>query len=256
MCPDPYIGITDFTDSSQVQTMLEVFQKAFPEANERKLMVGVMMSHKTMNKLESKWLAVFPPAEKVADIFIRHPQLLNTLHYADYDGRDVFRSLTQAAKFGGPNLDALQLDMVWPDPPSVISFKGVYRQLKLVLEINEAAFAKADNSPVRLIRLLHEYAGVLDYVLLDKSMGRGLGLDEKFLRPFIERLTIAAPHFGVAVAGGLGPNSMSLAARLLADYPQLSIDAQGQLRPNGSALEPVDWGIAAEYLRQACSLVR
>jgi hypothetical protein len=34
-------------------------------------------------------------------------------------------------------------------------------------------------------------------------------------------------------------------------FPRVSIDAQGKLRPSGDAHDPIDWEMAAEYLKQA-----
>jgi len=36
----------------------------------------------------------------------------------------------------------------------------------------------------------------------------------------------------------------------------MSIDAQGQLRPSKSALDPIDWSMAEEYLIKALQVLK
>ncbi len=71
------------------------------------------------------------------------------------------------------------------------------------------------------------------------------------LKPFIEAIYTKLPHLQVVVAGGLGPRSLDLLNPLQEYFPQLSIDAQGKLRESGSALDPIDWSLALEYLQIA-----
>ena len=61
---------------------------------------------------------------------------------------------------------------------------------------------------------------------------------------------------GIVAAGGLGPESVGLVEPLYREFPDLSIDAQGKLRPSGSALHPIDWDMAETYLVKALQLLR
>ena len=65
---NPYISITDFTHADQVRRMLGVLNA---ECTDRLLGVGVMMSYKTLNGLETKWSKAFPPKEKIREIFLQ-----------------------------------------------------------------------------------------------------------------------------------------------------------------------------------------
>ncbi len=118
----PYIGITDFINYEQVKRMLAVFKANSTPKQNRRLHIGVMMSYKTLHNIDSKWTEVFPQKEIIREIFCSS-ETMNCLHYADYRGIDVSQSLLQAINFGGTGINALQLDMIWPDPSHIAHCK-------------------------------------------------------------------------------------------------------------------------------------
>ena len=252
---DPYIGITDFTDESQVRAMLTVLKRVTGKHLIRKLGVGVMMSRKTLNDLPSRFSDIFPAKEKIADIFVNDPLAYNVLHYADYEGIDVLKNLTEAAKWGGPNLQAIQLDMIWPDCMSIWKFKWQHPQIDLILQINPSAMEQVGYKPLCLADSLALYNEELPAVLLDMSMGQGKPMSWLDLLPHLAYLNQRNPGLGLAVAGGLGPDSLDLVKPLVDCFvPNISIDAQGKLRPSGSYLEPIDWQMAERYLVRAMEI--
>lgn len=252
---DPYIGITDFTDESQVRAMLAVLRKASGNRLPRKLGVGVMMSRKTLNGLPSRFNDIFPAKEKIADIFVNDPLTYNVLHYADYEGIDVLENLTEAAKWGGPNLHALQLDMIWPEPDVIKKFKELHSHIELIIQINPSAFKQVDFQTLGLVDRLKGYDYSLSGVLLDMSMGQGVPMSWLSLLPHLAGLNALLPKMALVVAGGLGPNSLDLVKPLVDCFvPDISIDAQGKLRPSGSYLEPIDWQMVERYLVRAMEI--
>ncbi len=250
----PYIGITDFVNPEQAERMLKFFGECGSQEIGRRLMVGVMMSYKTLNGIPTKWTTAFPPKEIIKDIFISHPLAFNTLHYADYDGIKVAENIEFAASLGGPNMHALQLDMIWPDPKIIASFRNRYPWIQVIVQGNSDAMDLVGNNPVAFTKRLLEYGDAIDYVLLDMSMGRGLELKAKAILPFARAIARYLPEVGIAVAGGLGPDTLRLLRPLLEEFPNLSIDAQSKLRPSGNALDPIDWRMAELYLQRAFSL--
>jgi hypothetical protein len=253
----PYIGITDFTSFSQVERMLSVFSKHRELSSIHRLHIGVMMSYKTLNDLPTKWADVFPPKEKIAEIFQSdNDDTMNCLHYADYDHNpELWRQLLRAIEFGGMGIDALQLDMPWPDPGDVAN--GIHtsnKNLEVILQVGGVALKEIDNDPQKLLDRLWDYDGIINHVLLDKSMGSGLGMDAEGLLPFVEAIDKEFPCLGISVAGGLGPKTMDLVKPIVQKFLHVSIDAQGQLRPSGNALDPIDWGMAEDYLIKAMNL--
>lgn len=252
----PYIGIVDFATFEQVQNMLEVFNAHLPSGSNRKLHVGLMMSYKTLNDIPSKWLSVFPSKETIADIF-SSDETYNCLHYADYDNDpELWKSLSRAISYGGTGIHALQLDMVWPDPGQIAN--GVHasrKQIEVILQVGKNALAEVNDNPKVLVKRLGDYEGIIHRVLLDKSMGRGIGMDANILLPFARAIKESLPSIGLGAAGGLGPKTVDRIRPLLAEFPDISFDAQGRLRPSGNALDPIDWNYAGDYLMESLELI-
>lgn len=250
-----YIGICDFPNGEQALKTAKFFQKLCADHRlNSKLMVGVMMSFKTLTSQPSKWAASWPKNEEVANIFIDHPAVFNTLHYADYDCNTSVSHLVEAAKFGGPRLQAIQLDMIWPPDVIIKGLKRKFPNLQIVLQINTKALEAVGNDPDVLVEWLKKYDSLLDYVLLDKSHGRGVGMDAQGLLPFVRAISDRLLMIEVGVAGGLGPSTMDLVLPIVYEFPNVSIDAQGKLRPSSSALDPIDWEMAHEYLCEAVTI--
>lgn len=251
----PYIGITDFMTREQSVSALALFQSLTGGKIPHRLMVGVMMSHKTLHGLDTKWTNAFPTNAQIADIFVDHPLAFNTLHYADYTNTDVSNSLTRAIGYGGSNIHALQLDMVWPKPVDIANaVRSGGKCVSIILQVGQKAMMEAGDSPSEVLKRLEDYTDVIDGVLLDKSMGQGKVMDTNVLLEYADMIHKHMPKLRVAVAGGLGPVTTSVAEPLVSRFPDLSIDAQGRLRPSGSALDPIDWGLANKYLEEAIKL--
>jgi hypothetical protein len=245
-----YIGICDFPSGEQSTKSVSLFEKLTTSTrmSDWKLMVGVMMSFKTMTGVTSRWAPVWPKKQTVQSIFKDHPRAFNTLHYADYDGVTVLDNLLEASNHGGCHLHAMQLDMIWPEPSLIEDFRAVRPNIQVVLQLNKNALALMDDDPQRVVEKLGGYNESVDYALLDKSHGKGLGMDAGALLPFIRAIAEHLPHIGLAVAGGLGPNTMHLVEPVVDEFPDVSIDAQGKLRPSGNAMDPIDWTMADSYL--------
>ncbi len=251
----PYIGITDFTNFGQVQKMLDIFKSHIPLGSNRKLHVGLMMSYKTLHGLPSKWSTVFPPKETIADIF-SSDEAYNCLHYADYDNDPaLWESLSRAISYCGTGIHALQLDMTWPDPNQIANGMHTSRkQIEIILQIGRNALAEANDDPQAVVERLKEYDGVIHRVLLDKSIGRGIGMDAHLLLPFARAIKESLPSIGLGAAGGLGPGTVDRIKPLLDEIPDISWDAQGRLRPSGNAIDPIDWNYAGGYLMESLRL--
>ena len=255
---NPYIGITDFTDFEQVERMLQTFHAHLAPNSKRILHVGVMMSYRTLNDIETKWAKAFPSKEKISDIFrpIDGETHYYCLHYADYSGMTTFNDLSRAIGYAGPYIDAIQLDMPWPEPGLIANAVHTSRrQIEVILLIGKNEMEQANNNPAEIIQRLKDYSGVIDRVLLDKSMGRGLGMNANDLIPFAVAIRENFPSLGIVVAGGLGPETIHLVEPLVAVIPDISIDAQAKLRPSGNALNPIDWNMAENYLIKALQLL-
>lgn len=258
MITNPYIGITDFTSFEQVRKMLEVFRKHRHPESQRVLHVGVMMSYKTLNDIDNMFSGAFPHYDTVASILrSTDDDVYNCLHYADYGNRTRSDDLVHALEYAGPFVSAIQLDMTWPDPEMVRNaIRTSGRDIEVILQIGRNIFDKCRGNPDKIVDRLERYEGIIHRVLLDKSMGHGRGMNAIELIPFVEAIKARFPAFRLVAAGGLGPNSIGLVEPLVKVFTDISIDAQGKLRPSGNALDPIDWGMASAYLIEALKLLR
>jgi hypothetical protein len=255
---ESYIGITDIESKEQASDVIRVFGSllsSYTSINDRKLMIGVMMSLETLTGRKSKWSSIWPSKEKIADIFIDHELAFNTLHYADYDNESKVSDLLEAVNACGENLHAIQLDMIWPRTEIVQQLKKARPELSIVLQVGGNAIEIEGDNPESIIQRLESYDGVLDYVLLDKSMGKGKSMDSIALLPFVRAISEYLPRIGVAVAGGLGPRTMHFAEPIIKEFPNVSIDAQGRLRPRGDAMDPISLPMVYGYLRKSCEML-
>lgn len=246
----PYIGICDFTDNEQVRKIATVLSKTNPRT-ERQLMAGIMVSYKTLNGMESSWTKCWPPKEDIPTIFLAWPSVMNCIHYADPEQNHLLRSILKVDHIGGWKLNTIQLDLKWPNPEDIKAFRLAHPQTKIVLQANADALSEPVEQVVQKIKL---YEDSIDYILLDKSMGTGQGLDADFLAPYIETISKIFHDIGIAIAGGLGPDSLELAEPLIKKFKNLSIDAQSRLRISGDAHDPINWERAEEYIRKAVKM--
>lgn len=250
----PYIGICDFTDPAQTTRLLAHMPSDFSH----QLMVGVMMSRKTLNDIPSKWSDVFPKKESLHEIFIEDERVLNTIRYADYEvgiNRDLAlaETLARVVEYGGPHLGAIQLDMIWPDPEELKIFHETHG-IPIVLQVGSNAMAFCGESTLATCARLNLYDDSIEAVLFGRSMGQGKGMDVDLLARYVGVMESECHYLLPAVAGGLGPTSLDLVRSLVSAYPNLSINAQSRLRTSGNALNPINWDMAESYFRQAIAM--
>lgn len=263
-----FISITDFTSREQVVRLLRKFASGLFLANRSecpqhdvRLGVGVMMSRKTLLGLPAKWASVFPRKEDVHSIFLKNPNVFNALHYVDYEGESgesLFENLRKAILYGGPNLDALQLDMIWPDKNVLQQIKSLFPGVKIILQIGREAVAEAGTQAESVALKIHEdYIGRADYLLLDMSGGKGIQMDPAYLDTLAMTIHRKTGFSNFVFAGGLGPDTVWSVNECLTSVgtPTLpSIDAQSRLRPSRDAMDPIDWEMADLYIGKALGM--
>ena len=248
----PYIGITGFKTSEQVSRLAEVFAHNRKPGSDRLLHVGVMMSYRTLNKLTSRFTNVFPASDTVRDIFaVRHEGTYNCLHWADYVDDTEWTDLERAIDLCGPNLDAVQLDMTWPLPTMINRVKDMFRgrSIEFILQIGKKAIEIHHGDSGAIARVISLYGDSIDRVLLDTSMGNGIGINHTVLADMAEAIESEAPYLGIVVAGGLGPGKTYLLGDF-AQRPGISIDAQAGLTVGRTIMDSLDLDLATQYLQE------
>ena len=222
----PYIGITGFMNADEVRSALKVL----PYPSPRCLMVGVLASSKTLAGLTNKYPRRFPQVQSIAGIFVRHPNVLNLIHYSTDDRLSVCNQLRGLTELGGPCLHGFQLNMAWPDIDEITTYRKYHEEHCLMLQIGCRALAMVEDNPSKLSDRVRVYAGMINGILLDASGGKGTPLDRDKTCSFLRAIRERNSSIGLGVAGGLSPATLDLVEPLFAEFPDLNIDAEGQLR--------------------------
>lgn len=238
----PYIGITGFTKPHEAETLLETF--GVPES--RMLMVGVLVSSKTLAGEPARRPGRYPLVSRIAGIFPDHPRALNVIHYATKEPETLDGQVLQLVSIGGQNLGGLQFNMTWPEVAMIRRIHERLPALRLILQIGARAVEAVEHSPLRLARRVGDYRETITDALIDPSGGQGKGLHPEVVHQFLHGIDALHQPIGVGVAGGLGGADFSQLNALLRDFPYLSIDAEGKLRRESD--DQLDVEAARSYL--------
>jgi hypothetical protein len=269
-----YTGICDVYKPEEAREMADEL-RANRKNPFRKVMIGVMTHPIVLNSdllvpkdVRREIESIFPAREEMASGFTEDPDVLNTIHYADLygpdAGKDLLENLELCVKYGGDFLHAIQLDVTWPNPNELKEFRQKYPDTMIILQVGKFAMEKASNDPQEITKRLKEYGSSIDFVLLDLSMGKGVGMNAEVLLPLLRLIADEAPELGLAVAGGLGPESVDILEPIAKEFPDVSIDAQGNLKhkdaPRDSeghlvSTHPADINRSREYIRKSCEIL-
>lgn len=221
----PYVGVTGFMSRAQVQEAL----KLVPPSAKHKLMVGVLMSDKTLAGGENSYPKEYPRRESVADIFIADPRVLNLVHFNTHNVELLSQHLAQITRnFAGQNLHGFQLNITWPSLKTLDFYRFSHPEKLIVLQIGKEAM-KSIESDLEFRQRLIEYDQHVDAVLIDMSGGAGKSLNPLASQGWLETVR-GLRKFDLGIAGGLGPWTLSLLDPLIPHFSNLSIDAQGNLQ--------------------------
>ncbi|MBM3272175.1 hypothetical protein FJY94_02735 [Candidatus Kaiserbacteria bacterium] len=227
MRPEPYIGATGFKNPDQVECVL-----AATAAVRQKIMIGVLVSSKTLNGIPNKYPGISPAMRDVASIFPPGNRTLNLVHYSTDDTRALGLELQRAREFGGENCQGVQLNIPWPSTRTVEAYQRRWDTDIIVLQLGKQAMKEADNEPSRIAESLRAYEGLIDYALIDASGGFGVPLVLDSTRRLLEVL-YRLDWLHIGIAGGQCADTIDEVAPLFREFPGTSIDAQGKLQTNG-----------------------
>ena len=227
----PYIGVTGFMKPDEVEEALSVF----PSSASRKLMVGILVSWKSLRNipLKPRWQKQFPNPRSISDLLLDDPRVINLVHYSTEAGQEssIVEDMLKIHELAGSNLHGFQLNISWPEVQLLKEYrKRMKSSSYIVLQIGQKAVKRAGDTPRGVIETLSGYIEFIDAILLDPSGGRGQPFDTVRAREFLTTIAKQEWNIGLGVAGGLGPDSLHLVKPLIPEFPNLSIDAQGQLR--------------------------
>lgn len=270
--PRPYVGVSGVVTPAQ-QHQLETVASTIDLTPRRDLLLGVKATDKTQmldieNKYGTTW---YPVGEAFADALLagrrteggsfRVAQVyLDTDHVHDPAYRAAFTDRLFARGSGW--LDGVQFDMLpWHTNPAMLGFLQEIKDrhnTSILLQCHGPAMAAF--GPTGTVRLLSQFAPMIDFVLFDSSHGTGTRLDVDALSAFVEEAYSASAldPVGVAVAGGLDASTVERDLPTLVErFPDLSWDAEGALHPVAAdGTRPLDMTVVQEYLRASATLTR
>lgn len=269
-----YSGICDVYSGEEARSMADELRRERKNPN-RKVMIGVMTHPLALHPERGRGVSecdrvreVFPKREELAGGFTDDPDVLNTVHYADLygpsKGQNIFENLELVVKYGGEHLQAIQVDVTWPNSSEIKKFKEKYPNIAIILQIGKFALEGTGGQGKEVVEKLLKYGDSVDYVLLDMSMGKGKSMEASGLLPLLRTIRKELPYLGLAVAGGLGPESMNALEPIAKEFPDISIDAEGNLKSKDAPVDasghlvpnyPADVGRSNEYIRKSCSML-
>jgi hypothetical protein len=231
----PYIGVTGFTTKSQVEQILKN-QNINPSIVGRKLMVGVLVSSKTLKGEQDKWPMRYPKIEDIGSIFLDDPSCLNLVHFSSDNPENLFEDLKKITKLAGPHLHGFQLNMPWPEKEQVERYKELYPQMEFVLQVGDAAFGCMNNDLAQVHKAVVRYENLVDHILLDMSGGEGLPLDSEYIELLVSEFS-QITNLGIGAAGGLyAGNVQEKLMDIVNQYSNISFDAEGKLQSETGGL--------------------
>lgn len=246
----PYIGVTGFMSSGEIKHVLDYTHL---KGSNRLLMVGVLASSKSLEGLPNKWPGRYPKAQEIERIFINDDRCLNLVHYATKNPDTLEEQLVKITDIAGDHFNGFQLNMPFPNPKAIEHYLKRFPEKVIVFQVGGRAFELVNHSPYALAkRIVTEYDGLIDHVLLDPSGGTGQPFNPEVARGYLDQLAPHSAKFGLGVAGGLSSQSLHLIQPLVADYKDISIDAEGRLRE--SVNDQLDTGAAVDYVAGALDL--
>jgi hypothetical protein len=245
-----YIGVCDVPNRRLAMAIVHDFVKHNTNPN-RKIMIGVMThpivldpSLPVPEAVRREISSTFMKRNQISNGFIDDPHVLNTIHYADlygpkgprgvHEAPSIQKNLDLCVKYGGRNLHAIQLDVTWPKPDEIKAFRANHPKVSLVLQVGKFSTSALNNDPQRIVSQLREYGKSIDYALLDMSMGKGKAMTSGTLLPLLRLIKSEIPNMGLAVAGGLGPEHSKELEQIAREFPDISIDTQGRVKPDST----------------------
>lgn len=247
----PYDGITGFMDNQETLAVLE----SVPQDYQRLIMIGVLVSSKTLRGIPNKWVNRYPLIDKVESVFAADKRTLGLVHYNTDTPEHLFEEMLAITIkcMGSTGFNGFQLNVAWPDPSTLKRWRDndMSEFQTIVLQIGGKAFAQVNHSPQELAKKIVSYGDTIDYLLLDPSGGLGQEFDPQIALGYLRALRDANTDIGLGVAGGLSSSTLHLLEPIIAEFPDVSIDAEGKLRTTEDHL---DLNKSIDYLNSARKL--
>lgn len=255
MRPESYIGITGFTEQYQVQKVLDSLPEALPDHPQQLVMIGLLMSDKTLDGEPPSNPRRYPSLARAGEIFTPHKRALNLVHFNTHRSERLLNDLLAARDAAGPSCRGIQLNMPYPDLGALREYKKTYLDDVLVLQCGSSALApetKGIKVAAWVASNVEKYIGTVDYVLIDPSGGEGKVFDVQLaIDCFLELSRF--PDLGMGIAGGLNGRNLFKLHRLSRLFGNYSIDVESGVRTEADEFSS---RTAASFLKISCEIFK
>ena len=201
-----YIGITGITRCVQVEKTLELFNHfGFSMDSEHVPMLGFLISPRNLN--QDWYSSMYPKASQFKPLLKSAAgRAFNTLHIdskAHLDWDIALETLVKELDLVDL-VDGFQINVKHPELNKLTRLRKVFPHKKIILQYSNDFL---ELKPRIAYKQIKPYSKLIDYVLMDPSRGRGLGLDT----------LIACNHYrvlknnfnlGIGFAGGFNPDNI------------------------------------------------
>lgn len=244
----PYIGVSGITTTGLAKACHNRFG-----STSRRLGIGVIASRSSLRGTplpSERAVAKTALPQNIPGIFLDEPNVFNVLHYVGPRDDGFWNDLSELHKYLGPRCHAIQFNMPWPDAEALTRYREQFGySQQFILQVGDRAIEEAGGNARGVLSRLEQYPKeMIQRVLIDTSLGHGRPFKPKMVREFLAEID-RSKRFGLVVAGGLGPGTTKrLLGKLLEEFPDLSVDAEGRLRDGDHSLNLLSVG---QYLQEA-----
>ncbi|HLF54492.1 MAG TPA: hypothetical protein VI612_02120 [Candidatus Nanoarchaeia archaeon] len=256
--PTPYVGVTGIVSTQEVEAVINEFSSAgYSMTSPHIPMLGVLASFKSLNAQPTS--RRYPRIELLPELMrAAAGKAFTAVHYNTSDA--IYTLCGQVKKvfdgiYQGGLCRALQLNVPWPEVRQVGFIRQDMPEMQILLQLSQRAMTGL--TPKETAERVKLYGGLLSYVLIDPSGGRGLEFDlQKSLEVYRE-LREQTPGLTIGFAGGLTGANVEERARLLTAQTETSgvcIDTESGVRDKLSDKpgdDVLNVGKVREYLQGA-----
>ena len=258
-----YIGITGPVLKEEVLEICRLFEDfGFYEDSPVRPMIGILASYKTLNniKIENRR---YPELNLVQELIKEMKSgTFRTIHYNTRELESLSKQISELIHFPYHKcfLDGIQLNMTYPPLDQIEKIKKEFPKLEIIFQANSGVLNSG--SKREIAERIMNYDGLIDYVLIDSSGGKGENLNISFSADLANEIKDLNPNINIGFAGGFkGSNVKTNCHNLInkcRDF-SFSIDAEGGLRDKLSEKygdDLLNMNKVREYIQSASSVLR
>jgi hypothetical protein len=289
----PYLGISGVMTPGEAATLVLVFENLCTNAFDsmmptHDLMLGVLVSEKTLRGEQNKWPRRYPKVSDIQEIFdaawaaartdrpVTHDapptdKPLNLIHYAS-DVPPTLETIQELFELGCATLGGFQFNGTWPSAETLKEFASslsnqAFRRQRIVLQVGPAMLLKYTAREITDSLTPYVIGAVVTDILIDASGGRGQLIDMAKATSMIAAIRAwrgsawssedgGSPcTLRIGFAGGLSAETLTEGAgRFLRSG--FSSDAEGRLRDDADGGGNLDLSKAIELLRREIEMCK